>query len=208
MTQVSKESYSAGQYAKLDRFASYATQTQLIISTAPMSILEVGVGDGIVSGYLRQHSDIPYTTVDFASDLSPDIVADVRALPFENNSFDTVCAFEVLEHLPFEDFATGLGELARVAKKYVIVSLPHFSHPLKCSLKVPLFPEIKVCIRIPHPKKHVFDGQHYWEIGKRGYSANRIRGMLQKIGTIEREITPFENPAHHFFVLKKSLGNV
>ncbi|HEY4487359.1 MAG TPA: methyltransferase domain-containing protein [Candidatus Paceibacterota bacterium] len=204
MIQVTKEAgYQAGKYAKLDRFASYAYQVQTLLSTSPSTILEIGVGDGVVSSYFARHSDISYKTVDFAADLSPDIVADVRALPFENNAFDTVCAFQVLEHLPFEDFESSVGELMRVAKKYVIISLPHFSHPLKFSLKIPLFPEIKVCIRIPHPKKHVFDGQHYWEIGKRGYSANRIRSMLQKIGTIEREITPFENPAHHFFVLKK-----
>ena len=204
MVQVTKEGYKAGAYAKLDRFASYAIQTQLILSTRPSSSLEVGVGDGVVSGYVRRHSDISYTTVDFAADLSPDIVADVRSLPLEDNSFDTVCAFQVLEHLPFQDFETCLRELTRVAKNYVIISLPHFSHPLKFSLKVPLIPEIKICIRLPHRKAHVFDGQHYWEIGKKGYSASRIRRVLRSFGAIEREITPFENPAHHFFVLKKT----
>jgi len=204
MVQITKEAgYKVGTYAKLDRFASYAAQTQFILGTNPSKVLEIGVGDGIVSGYFRRHSDIPYTTADFAADLSPDVVADVRSLPFEIDAFDTVCAFQVLEHLPFEDFEKSVGELMRVAKKYVIISLPHFSHPLKFSLKVPLLPEIKICIRLPHPREHIFDGQHYWEIGKRNYSARRIRSLLQKHGAIEREFTPFENPAHHFFVLKK-----
>src|SRR3989344_2955653 len=204
MVQITKEAgYKAGTYAKLDRFASYAIQTQFIVATNPSRVLEIGVGDGVVSGHFRRHSDIPYTTADFAADLSPDVVADVRALPFDDNSFDTVCAFQVLEHLPFEDFEKAVGELMRVAKKYVIISLPHFNHPLKFSLKIPLFPEIKICIRLPHPKKHVFDGQHYWEIGKRSFPPRRIRAVFEKYAALEQEHVPFENPSHHFFILKK-----
>ena len=114
-----------------------------------------------------------------------------------------LCAFEVLEHLPFSEFEIAMRELMRVAKKYVLLSLPHFNHPIKVSLKVPLLPEIKLLFQIPHPKVHVFDGQHYWEIGKRGYSARRIRSILSKYGALEREFVPFENPAHRFFVIRK-----
>ena len=203
MTQVGRENYRAGKYAKLDRFASYAVQVELIGATQPLSVLEVGVGDGVVSEYFRRHSSIAYKTVDFAADLTPDIVADVRELPVEADSFDTVCAFEVLEHLPFSEFEIAMRELMRVAKKYVLLSLPHFNHPIKVSLKVPLLPEIKLLFQIPHPKVHVFDGQHYWEIGKRGYSARRIRSILSKYGALEREFVPFENPAHRFFVIRK-----
>jgi len=203
MVQVSKESYSAGKYAKLDRFSSYFYQVDALLKTNPKSILEIGVGDGVVSEYIKRATDIAYTTADFAEDLKPDVVADVRKLPFENNSFDMVCAFEVLEHLPFEDFEKAVSELARVAKNFVAISLPHFNHPVKFSLKVPLIPEIKVLLQIPHPKRHEFDGQHYWEIGKGGFPASRIRSVLRKFGTVEREFVPFESPAHHFFIVRK-----
>ena len=203
MTQIDKENYRAGRYAKLDRFVSYAVQVELISATQPLSILEIGVGDGVVSEYFRRHSPIAYKTADFAADLAPDIVADIRQLPMPADSYDTVCAFEVLEHLPFSDFEGAVRELMRAAKKYVLISLPHFNHPIKFCLKIPLLPEIKFLFQVPHPKVHVFDGQHHWEIGKRGYPARRIRSILSKCGTIEREIVPFESPAHHFFVLKK-----
>jgi len=204
MTQVSRENYKAGKYAKLDRFASYAVQVELIGATQPLSVLEIGVGDSVVSEYFRRHSPIAYTTADFAADLSPDIVADVRKLPLEANSYDTVCAFEVLEHLPFSEFEGAVRELMRVATKYVLISLPHFNHPIKFSVKVPLVREIKFLLQIPHPKVHVFDGQHYWEIGKRGYPARRIRSVLSKYGVVEREFVPFENPAHRFFMIRKT----
>lgn len=44
-------------------------------------------------------------------------------LPFANNSFDAVCAFDVLEHL--ENFHLMNEEIHRVAKKEVLISLPN-----------------------------------------------------------------------------------
>ena len=54
---------------------------------------------------------------------SPLNVADVHHLPFPDDSFDLVLCLEVLEHLP--DSALGLQELLRVARDYVLVSVPH-----------------------------------------------------------------------------------
>lgn len=204
MVQVDREEgYSAERYGTLSRFSSYYYQIRELLRTKPESILEIGLGDGVTANYLKNHIGIAYTTADFAADLNPDIVADIRKLPVQDASFDTVCAFEVLEHLPFEDFETGVRELSRVAKKYVIISLPHFGPPVQLFLKIPFIREIKFAFKIPFAKTHVFNGQHYWEIGKRDYPVSRIRAVLKKFGTIEREFVPFENQYHHFFIIKK-----
>jgi hypothetical protein len=203
MSQVTKEEgYAFERYADIGRFASYGYQLRELFATRPASVLEVGVGDGVVGNYLRAHAGFSYTSVDFASDLSPDVVGDVRKLPFLGSSFDTVCAFEVLEHLPFDDFEPSVRELARVARSYVLISLPHFGPPVKFSLKLPLLPEIRIAVKLPIPHAHRFNGQHYWELGKRGYPASRIRSVLARFGSIEREFIPFENQYHHFFVLR------
>lgn len=53
------------------------------------------------------------------------VVADATALPFETGSFDTVCSFETLEHLP--DRAAYLAEVVRVLRPggAYLVSTPH-----------------------------------------------------------------------------------
>lgn len=201
--QVTKDAYRFERYTGLDRWLSYYCQLREILALKPASLLEIGVGDGVVRQYLKAHTPIAYTSLDIADDLGADVSGDVRALPFADASFDAVCAFEVLEHLPFEDFEKALDELARVARRYVIVSLPHFGPPVKLLLKLPFMPELRLAFKIPYPKKHVFNGQHYWEIGKRGYPASRIRAALARRGTLLKEFVPFENQYHHFFVLEK-----
>jgi 2-polyprenyl-3-methyl-5-hydroxy-6-metoxy-1,4-benzoquinol methylase len=47
----------------------------------------------------------------------------VYELPFADNSFDLVTCLEVLEHL--ENYEKAMQEIKRVAKKYVILSVPH-----------------------------------------------------------------------------------
>ena len=205
MTQVSKEHYSFEKYAGTERFASYWYQLKEILEKTPTSVLEIGVGDRVVCEYLRRLGHVAYTCVDYAPDTEPDIVGDVRALPFADASFSVVCAFEVLEHLPFEDFERSVAELMRVAKERVVISVPHFGPPLRFLLKVPLFPEIRFALKIPIPRTHAFNGQHHWEIGTRGYPVARVRKALSRHGRLVRDYVPFENQYHHFFVLDKKI---
>ena len=57
-----------------------------------------------------------------------DYVADITkldsALP-AGLTFDAICAFQVLEHLPFAEFETCLANIARRANPHVFVSLPY-----------------------------------------------------------------------------------
>ncbi len=201
--QVDKNAYRFGKYTKIDRWSSYYYQIESLLASPPVSILEIGVGEGVVRDYIRNQTKIAYTSLDIAEDLLPDVVGSVDKIPLANNSFDTVCAFEILEHLPFDRFEIALQELYRVAKTRVIISLPHFGPPVKFLLKVPFLPEIKIALKVPYRKMHVFDGQHYWEIGKRGYNVSKICQAIKRYFMIEKEFVPFENQYHHFFILTK-----
>jgi ubiquinone/menaquinone biosynthesis C-methylase UbiE len=199
--QVDKSAYRFERYCGLDRWSSYHYQIHNIVETRSSSLLEVGVGDRVVENYIKHNTDISYTSVDIADDVGADVIGSITKLPFENKSFDAVCAFEVLEHLPYDTLPTSLFELARVARKKVLISVPHFGPPLKLSFKLPFLPEIAVAFKIPVPLTHTFNGQHYWELGKKGYSVKRFRQCLEEKFVIEKEFVPFENQYHHFFVL-------
>lgn len=201
--QVDKKAYSFSSYSFPGRWVSYFHQIGESLALKPDSILEVGTGDGVYKNYILNNTKILYKNLDIAQDLNPDIVGTVDNIPLENDSFDLVCAFEVLEHLPFERFEKCLSELKRVSKKYIIISLPHFGPPIKFCLKIPFIKEIKFSFKIPFSIRHVFDGQHYWEIGKTGYSSRKIKKIIKSHFVLMKDFIPFENQYHHFYILKK-----
>jgi SAM-dependent methyltransferase len=199
--QVDKKHYEFNRYGFEGRFVSYYWQLKEVLEFEPESILEVGVGDKVFGNFIKENTAVAYTSVDIASDLAPDVVGSVLELPFPDNTFDVVCAFEVLEHLPFSDVERAVSELTRVAKVAVLVSVPHFGPMLQLSFKIPFIPTVQVAVKIPFPKKHVFNGQHYWELGKAGYPPSLLRGLLQKHGKVVKDFVPFNSAYHHFFVV-------
>lgn len=202
MKQVDKSKYKFHSYCGQDRWSSYYHQIDEVLKLGPKSVLEVGVGDGVLKSYIKNNTDIEYKNLDIAEDLNPDVVGSVEQIPFPDNSFDLVCAFEILEHLPFDKFEKSLKEIKRVSKKDVVISLPHFGPAVKFSFKVPFIKEVKFAFKIPYPRKHVFNGEHYWEIGKKDYSLKKIKDVLKNHFEIKKEFVSFENQYHHFFVLE------
>ena len=203
MKQVDKAAYEFEKYSHLDRWASYYYQLREVLRLEPRSILEIGVGDKVIGEYIKNNTAILYKTLDIAEDLHPDVIGGVTDIPIPSSSYDMVCAFEVLEHIEFSQFEKAVREMKRVARKHVLISLPHFGPPVKFGLKLPFLPEIKWAFKIPWHRPHTFNGQHYWEIGKKGYSVATVRSILAKEFTILKEFVPFENQYHHFFILEK-----
>jgi ubiquinone/menaquinone biosynthesis C-methylase UbiE len=201
--QVDVSHYRFDRYVGIDRWASYYYQIREVLALKPKSILEVGGGDGVFRSYLKQQTTIVYQSLDVAEDLHPDVLGSVENIPLPEESVDCVVAFEVLEHLPFDRCAQALSELARVTREHAIISLPHFGPPVQFLLKLPFLPRIRLSWKMPFPRVHIFNGEHYWEIGKRGYAQRRVRKEIEKYFFITKEFVPFENQYHHFFVLKK-----
>ena len=174
------------------------------MKSKPIKVLEIGIGNGFVSDYLKKRG-INITTCDIDQKLNPDIVASVLNLPFEDEQFDVVACYEVLEHIPYDRVSLAISELARVSKKRVIISIPNISKAFPFSIYIPKIGRIYFFISVPLlMKKHYFDGEHYWELGKRSYLPKNFIKLLNKDGLIiENNYRVFELPYHHFFVCTK-----
>lgn len=206
--QVNKTAYNFTKYCTQDRWGSYWHQIYTILQLNPESMLEIGVGDKVAASYIKNNTDIQYTSVDIADDLQPDIISSVEALQLADNSFDVVCAFEVLEHLPFDALSRALQELHRVSKKSVIISLPHWGRHFSIDIRLPLLGRMTWQYKCNlFPIRHRFGGQHYWEIGKRGFPLKKIKAEIVKAGfELATDYVAFNSPYHHFFILKKKIS--
>ena len=204
MPQVEPSHYYKN-YDTKERFCSYWHQIDEIVSQNPKTVLEIGIGNGFVSSYLRQRG-FSTVTSDIDKNLNPSIVASVLDIPFSDGSFEIVACYEVLEHLPYKYFREALAETFRVSSSSVLLSLPDANKVYPMCFQIPKLGLFKKLIKIPTFKKTVncFDGQHYWEIGKSGYSLNTIISAISTVGfKIEKTYRVFEIPYHRFFVLKK-----
>lgn len=203
--QIDPRHYDFARYVDIRRWASYWHQVQETLSLRPRSVLEIGVGTGLFRAIL-QTLHCPVTSVDINPALRPDHVASVMALPLPDDSFSAVVAFQVLEHLPYEDFRASVSEMRRVAAEHVILSLPDAQKLWRCSLDLGAG-ERRLQMPKPRlrPPVHKGRGQHKWEIGKRGYPAERIAADLRACGLeVLKDFRAPENPYHRFFVCRKS----
>lgn len=207
--QVQKDHYFNVGYNHKARWLTYFYQIQLLNKYNGKNILEIGPGHGWVK-LIADDLGLHIETVDIDPDLKPDYVATVDQLPVDDARYDIVCAFEVLEHLPFSTFRKNLVEMGRASKGCVIISLPDHRHTLfHFRMKVPFLKYFEILIKIPTTKNHVFDGQHYWEIGKKGYQVRDVKREIESAGFRIKESLVFpDTPRNHFFVLEKSNENI
>ncbi len=199
--QVPAGHYKGPAYDNKERFLSYWMQVNEVMRVTPERVLEVGIGNGFVHKYLRENG-VDMHTCDADDRLEPDTVGLVTELPFEDGEFDVACCFETLEHLPFEQFRPATRELARVARRWVLLSLPDVT-PYARILVEWGFQKKRADsffdLRDRSPAEHRFDGQHYWEVGKRGYPLSRIVSELESAGLIVEDTPRLQEDAWHRF---------
>ncbi len=203
---INRTHYINESYDSKERFNSYWHQILEINLCQASSILEIGKGNGFLCEYLktRNHN---ITTCDIDPTLNPDIIGSVLSLPCSPNAYDLVVCFQVLEHLKYEFFEKTLRQLFRVTSNRAIISLPDVEKYYRFLIYIPHGIKLKKYLVVPckKPKVQIFAGEHYWEIGKRGYSLERIYNDIRSAGFfIERTYRVFENPYHRFFILNKS----
>ncbi|HEX8255657.1 MAG TPA: methyltransferase domain-containing protein [Thermoanaerobaculia bacterium] len=150
-------------------------------------LLIVGPGQGLDTAIFKW---IGYDIVTFDIDgtFKPDVIGSVHDLNmFRDGEFDVVIASHVLEHLAVPYLDKSLAELARVAR-YSLIYLPvHGRHPqlrvmpgvrgLNLSF---IFDVFNYFHKPDGVTPRYMQGQHFWEIGMRGFRMKDVRARLEK----------------------------
>jgi ubiquinone/menaquinone biosynthesis C-methylase UbiE len=126
---------------EIEKRVAYYREAINLIPSDVKSIIDIGCGEGTFLNMLARLGristivgvDVSYVALKYVE--GQKIRASTEELPFENESFDLVTCLEVLEHLKQEAFIRAVGEIKRVAKRYIIVSVPN-EEPLEYFLVV------------------------------------------------------------------------
>ena len=199
--QVDVDHYRFGKYMEKGRWNSIWHQLDEIIRLQPRRVLEIGPGIGLFKRAAGLYG-VPVETLDIDPELKPDHVASVTELPFADGEFDVVCAFQMLEHVPYDVSLAAFAEMSRVANRAVIISLPNAWKHWRLTFVLPKIGERHVLIPKPFLKrpKHQFDGEHYWELNKAGYEFDRVVRDLSAIRRLDRSFRVPEFPYHQFLI--------
>ena len=206
---INIQHYVSNEYLSKERFSSYCAILKMVLKHNYQSIADIGKGSGIMAALLTNFN-IPVTTIDYADNLNPDIICDVRNLNQLKEQFDCVLCCQVLEHIPFDDFDKAVKSLIAISKKAVIITIPDRRYYLETSFKIPGFNQKNVQINLPFPIKRWNankNPEHLWEMNQKPYTESAVCQLID--ATCARNNYQLAehkridgNPTHHYFYLK------
>jgi ubiquinone/menaquinone biosynthesis C-methylase UbiE len=130
------ESFWSGDMLQDEANKLRITYTASLIPDSVKNLADIGCGNGVFVNYLsKARPDLRLVGVD-RSEAALQFVktekekGDISNLHFPDRSFDCVTCLEVIEHLPVPIYHQSLEQLARIAKDYLVVSVP-FSETLE-----------------------------------------------------------------------------
>jgi ubiquinone/menaquinone biosynthesis C-methylase UbiE len=206
--QVEKSHYDFSSYMSKARWCSIWHQLDEISKLKPETVLEIGTGPGVLK-ILAATLGVKVETLDIDPDLNPDYVASATSIPFNDATYDVVCAFQMLEHLPYELSLKAFGEMVRVCQRNVVISLPDAHNVWRFERYIPKL--VTYDIRLPRQKfilpVHNFDGEHYWEINTRDYPLRRVISDFSQNANLDKTYLVHEHPYHRFFIFNRFNSN-
>jgi SAM-dependent methyltransferase len=116
------------------------------------SVLDVGCGNGVFTDLFEPNRfkvGLDLSRAALQQVTAPRLLADASRLPFTDGSFDASLSMEMLEHLPETSYQNVLSELKRVARKYILISVP-YNEQLKYN-----FITCPACRNVFHPYHHL-----------------------------------------------------
>ena len=207
--------YNSSFYVTKERMITYWHQVNEILAKRPDKVLEVGIGNGIVTSILKCYG-INTITADINESLRPDVVVSITELStrFEEGEFPFVLCARVLQHLPFSEFDRALSQLRYVTGKYVLLTLPVETMRLYLRFRVTGGKPVTLSVPFPLILKRILQRilnvakeskpQNFWKIHqRREVSMSNVCQIIQNHFCIEKFYQVPEDMSHAFFILRK-----
>lgn len=186
----------------LDRWISYWYQVKLMTKYVKEGdeMIELGLGTGFLAHYFRGKG-VNIRTLDIDKNKKPNVVID--AVDFHPHfAFDHFCAFEVFEHLEFNEMMQVIENIRNSVRKNIFISIPVFKRfPVSFSLRVK---SKRMSVHIPLPVHRIRDNHHHWELGYKTFTKKHLIFEYERQGFIlQNSLSYFRWRYFHF---SKAIG--
>ena len=218
LNQIRSGGGREGKFLSDAHHYSYYIQMAKVKQLGVGSVLEIGPGDPIVSVYLKSLG-VDYSIMDIFEISNPEILSKLEDFDPAGciEKYDLVCAYQMLEHSPYEFFADNVKKMRVMSKKYVFISLPYSCAGFKISLDIIMGQNRRwkknMSFYLPGNRRNRRYSQnftkdfpwavHYWEIGRKGFPLKRILHDIESAGLNIVEKFHSENPYHYFILAEK-----
>ena len=138
-----------------------------------MIYLNLGCGNKKFDGFIN---------IDSRKECNPDLIYDIKKLPYEDNSIDGIYALDVLEHIPRNLVLSTLKSWYRILKvgSYLIIRLPNVRRISDKYLKGEIDSNEFARLIYGGQEKNDFANFH-----KSGFDKKTIVELLKTIGFVE-----------------------
>lgn len=214
---LASQSINKGKFLTLAHAHSYLCQMQVIHNLRGVKrVLEVDPGEAYCANNLR-NLGLCYDTLDFETTHSPTYVADFATYEpsFEHSQlYDLTCAFQVLEHMPYDMFKKNLLKLKAMSNKYVFISLPYSCRGFSVNLNIQNGQnnrwlrkfDFYLGTNLPNRRYRTEYMEefpwavHYWEIGRKGFKLKKVLNDIESVGLTVIKRFHSQNPYHYFIL--------
>jgi len=189
---------------------TYWHQISEILKTNSKTVLEIGIGSGLVTNYLR-YLGLDVKTADINANLNPDFHASI--LDFNDNigKYDLVVCCRVLHHIEFDKLGIALDRISSRTNRYAIITLPVDEARIYFMGRITASPLHTFSFTVPHFIKRQYSkmsrkaiGSGLWQINSsKDTSLERTRLKISEYFNIVRGYQLPEDKSHYMFVLEK-----
>ena len=200
---LARDRYYSDGYFALPQLCSLSHQISEIHALRPADILEIGIGNGFTSSFLRR-AGYSVTTADINPALEADICAPLSQVGDHvgGRIFDLVVCCEVLEHMPLEEFIPSLDALKGLGRR-LFLTLPNYSASIGlCGfIRLPRLSRKAINMTFDVRRKKTLDQEHFWEVGSRTETSKRTIASELRLRYPSVQVRKFAlNPYHIAFI--------
>ena len=150
-------------------------------------ILEIGVGSGFTANYLKSKG-YHVETVDIDAAKKPDFIMNIADADPTFFDYDVILAYNVFEHIPFDDFLKVMNDFNRSRVSKLFIGLPMFK---KIIIEINfILPYLNpVHIKVFKSRRKLSTNHHHWELGYKSFNLKTLEKELnlRKFYLIEKK---------------------